>query len=65
MQQQHVLLVFAVPAEAAADADGEDVFDPNIPAVDQDFDLLGAEVGVGYENTTASGFTNTMGNLSW
>lgn len=48
-QQQRVLLVFAVPAEAAADADGEDVFDPNISAVDQDFDLLGAEVGVGYE----------------
>lgn len=43
-QHQRVLLVFAVPAEAEAGADGEDAFDPNIPAVDQDFDLLGAEV---------------------
>ena len=47
-QQQRVLLVFAVAPEQAAGADGgdddESGIDPNIPLVDQDFDLLGAEV---------------------
>jgi hypothetical protein len=40
-----VLVVFAVSADQAGSVgDGEDVIDPNIPLVDQDFDLLGAEV---------------------
>lgn len=47
-QQHRVLLVFAVAPEQAAGADGgdddESGIDPNIPLVDQDFDLLGAEV---------------------
>lgn len=44
-RQRRVLLVFAVPAESApAAGDDEAGLDPNIPAVDQDFDLLGAEV---------------------
>lgn len=44
-RQQRVLVVFAVPSDApAAAGDEEGALDPNIPAVDQDFDLLGSEV---------------------
>jgi len=45
-RRQRVLLVFAVDpaAEPASAADDDSDLDPNIPAVDQDFDLLGAEV---------------------
>lgn len=45
-RRQRVLLVFAVDpaAEPASAADDDSGLDPNIPAVDQDFDLLGAEV---------------------
>jgi polynucleotide 5'-kinase involved in rRNA processing len=35
---------FAVHAAASSEDDAELVIDPSIPAVDQDFDLLGAEV---------------------
>jgi flagellar biosynthesis GTPase FlhF len=46
-RRQQLLVVYAAAPDSAAqqpvgeDADG---LDPNIPAVDQDFDLLGAEV---------------------
>ena len=44
-RRRRVLVVFAVPADASEQAgDEEGGLDPNIPAVDQDFDLLGAEV---------------------
>jgi hypothetical protein len=45
-KQQRVLVVFAVPSDApaAAGEGDEGALDPNIPAVDQDFDLLGSEV---------------------
>ncbi|KAF6265935.1 shikimate kinase-domain-containing protein [Scenedesmus sp. NREL 46B-D3] len=40
LRRQQLLVVFA----AAPDSADADAFDPSIPAVDQDFDLLGAEV---------------------
>jgi shikimate kinase len=45
-RRQQLLVVFAAaPDSAAQQPAGEaDGLDPNIPAVDQDFDLLGAEV---------------------
>lgn len=42
-QQQRLLVVYAAAPNAAA-AGEEDGLDPNIPAVDQDFDLLSAEI---------------------
>jgi hypothetical protein len=47
-RQQRLVLVYAVAPEAAGSKDDSGL-DPNIPAVDQDFDLLGAEVSEGQE----------------
>jgi hypothetical protein len=61
-QQQRVLVVFAVSADQAGSVgDGEDAIDPNIPLVDQDFDLLGAEVGGGCKHSGYSGGANIEG----
>jgi ATPase subunit of ABC transporter with duplicated ATPase domains len=46
-RRQQLLVVYAAAPDSAAQppaGEDADAFDPNIPAVDQDFDLLGAEV---------------------
>jgi DNA replication protein DnaC len=47
LRRQQLLVVYAAAPDSAEQppaGEDSDAFDPNIPAVDQDFDLLGAEV---------------------
>jgi DNA replication protein DnaC len=47
LRRQQLLVVYAAAPDSAEQppaGEDADAFDPNIPAVDQDFDLLGAEV---------------------